>query len=136
MRPDRRAPDLRADAIRRVAERSRHAAERSCRRRAAPQPRLSVDCDLSYLLTGVFSAPASGVFERRADPRHRPTDLRLLLLLLHPEPLVYFSELVYNIIKIPVNEFCEFFVKRHGHPWDEEGLQRQIGVGVLVCIQE
>ena len=65
MRFDRRDPDPRADAIRRAAERSRRAAERSCRRRAALQPRLSANCDLSYLLTSVFGAPASGVFERR-----------------------------------------------------------------------
>ena len=86
------------------------AAERFCRRRAAPQPRLSADCDLSYLLLGVFSAPASGVFEHRADPRRRPADLRLLLLLLLlPGFLVYFTELVYTSIKISVNEF---YVKR------------------------
>ena len=72
----------RRDPTRRRALPPRRAAERSRRRRAAPQPRLSADCDLSYLLTGVFSAPASGVFERRADPRHRPADLRLQLLLL------------------------------------------------------
>ena len=78
-------------------------------RRAAPQPRLSADCDLNYLLTGVFSAPTSGVFERRADPRHRLADLRLVLLL-HPGPLVYFTELVFTNIKIPVNEF---YIKRH-----------------------
>ena len=65
MRPGPTGSRPRADAIRRAAERSRHAAERSCRRRAAPQPRLSADCDLSYFLTGVVSAPASGVFERR-----------------------------------------------------------------------
>ena len=72
----------RRDPTRRRALPPRRAAERSRRRRAAPQPRLSADCDLSYLLTGVFSAPASGVSERRADPRHRPADLRLQLLLL------------------------------------------------------
>ena len=107
MRPDRRAPDPRADAIRRAAERFRRAAERSCRRRAASQPRLSADCDLSYLLTSVFSAPASGVFERR--PAAPPADLQLLQLLVHPGFLVYFTELVNTSIKIPVNEF---YVKR------------------------
>ena len=68
VRPDRRAPDPRADAIRRAAERSCRAAERSCRRRAAPAAARSfrADCDLSYLLTGVFSAPASGIFEPAA----------------------------------------------------------------------
>ena len=137
-----KACDPRVDAIRRAAERSRRAAERSCRRRAAPQPRLSADCDLSYLLKGVFNAPASGVFERRTDPRHRPADLQLLILLLHPEFLVYFAELVYTTIKIPVNEFYEFFVKHHvisrisGHVLHEKGFQAQNSVVPLVGSQE
>ena len=100
--PDRRAPDLRANAIRHAAVRTRRAAECSCRRRAALQPRLSADFELSYLLTFFFSVPAPGVFERRADLRHRQKNLRLLLLLLSR------------------------------HALHEKGLQRQVGVGTLV----
>ena len=96
MRPDRRAPDPRADAIHRAAERYRRAAERSCRRRAAPQPRLSADCDLSYLLTGVFSAPASGVFEcgPTCDTGWRIYNYSYYI----SDILLYFTELVYTSI--------------------------------------
>ena len=99
----RRAPDPRADKIRRAAERSHRAAERSCRRRAAPQPRLSADCDLIYLLTGVFNAPASGVSERRPT---RGTDRRIYNYYYNyyiPDILLYFTELVYSNTDIPVD---------------------------------
>ena len=69
--PDWHASDLRANAIRRTAERFRRAAKRSCRRRAALQLPPPVDCDLSFLLTNVFSVPAPCFSERRADLRHR-----------------------------------------------------------------
>ena len=74
----------RADAIRRAAERSRRAAERSCRTERPRSRALYADCDLSCLPTGVFSAPASGVFVRRpaasagglpASPRADPRPL-------------------------------------------------------------
>ena len=77
----------RADAIRRAAaappraaERTRSAASRRCTPRTS-RTRSSRAAELRGPLTGVFSAPASGVSERRADPRHRPADLRLQLLL-------------------------------------------------------
>ena len=113
MRPDRRAPDPRADAIRRAAERSCRAAERSCRRRAAPAAARSLraDCDLSYLLTGVFSAPASGVFERRADPRPDPRIYGYYYYYYILNIFLYFNYLDYYY-EIPVNEFYEFYVKR------------------------
>ena len=73
--------------------------------RAAPQPRLSADCDLSYLLTGVFSAPASGVFVRRpaasaggwpaspcADPRPFGRRVPGLLFVLHRACLVQLQD--------------------------------------------
>ena len=98
MRPDRRAPDPRADAIRRAAERSCRAAERSCRRRAAPAAARSLraDCDLSYLLTGVFSAPASGVFEcgPTCDTGWRIYNYSYYI----SDILLYFTELVYTSI--------------------------------------
>ena len=113
MRPDRRAPDPRADAIRRAAERSCRAAERSCRRRAAPAAARSLraDCNLSYLLTGVFSAPASGVFERRADPRPDPRIYGYYYYYYILNIFLYFNYLDYYF-EIPVNEFYEFYVKR------------------------
>ena len=87
VRLDQRASDPRADAIRHAAERSRRVAERSRRRRAALEAARSLraDCDSSYLLTGVFSAPASGIFVRRlaefaggtpASSERRPTASR------------------------------------------------------------
>ena len=55
----------RADRIRRAAERFRCAAERSYHTERLRSRALCADCDWSYLLTGVFSAPAFGVFVRR-----------------------------------------------------------------------
>ena len=75
----------------RAAERRRYAASRRCTLRAT-RTLTSRAAEFRGLLTGVFSAPASGVFERRL------TDIFL-----------YFTELVYTSIKIPVNEF---YVKR------------------------
>jgi hypothetical protein len=46
---------------------------------------------------------------------------------------VYFPELIYNIIKIPVNEFYEFYVQRHmadggaGQSWAEQGADISVG---------
>ena len=44
---------------------------------------------------------------------------------------MYFSELVYNIIKIPIQEFYEFFVKRH--PANGE-LRRERLLGSTNCL--
>ena len=74
---------------------------------AAERPRSrdsSADCDLSYLLTGVFSAPASGVFEAPT----RGTGRRIYNYYYNyyiPDIFLYFTELVYSNIEIPVNEF-------------------------------
>ena len=82
---------------------------RSCRYRAALQPRLSADCDLSYLLTGVFSAPASGVFGRRPTSGTGRRIYNYEYDYYIPHISLYFIELVYSNIDIPVSEF---YVKR------------------------